>query len=99
MGAPEKNHDSKKIGPELSNYIKAFADFKDEAAPAPEVEIKVKGLAKEFYQKYLSGDEYILKDMGHDSIRMNCKPRFLLRLLKLDELEYMDKVPGIYEPM
>lgn len=97
---PKKKWDFSRISPELSAYIDAFGEFRDEAAPAPEIEIKVKGSPKEFYQKYLNDDiKYILLYFTSNSIHIHSKPRYLLRLLDLEAVEYMDKVPGIYEPM
>jgi hypothetical protein len=88
------------MGPELSLYVDVFGNFTDEAAPSPEVEVKVKGSAKEFYQKYLNNDKYILLDIvGSNSLRIHSKPHYLLQLASLDEVEYMEKVPGLYEPM
>lgn len=70
------------------------------AAPAPEIEIKVKGSPKEFYEKYLKNDsKYILLEIDSNSVHIHCKPRYLLKLIDLDEIEYMDKAPGLFEPM
>lgn len=95
----EGKRNLKKIGPELSLYMDVFGNFTDQAAPSPEVEVKVKGSAKEFHQKYLNNDKYILLDIGSNSLRIHSKPRYLLQLVNLSEVEYMEKVPGLYEPM
>ena len=83
----------------MAEYIDQFGNFSDDAAPAPEVEIKVKIPSKIFHQKYLNSSKYILMELKPNIIYIHCKPRYLLPLLELEELEYMKKVPGIYEPM
>lgn len=87
-----------KADKELLSYLAAFADFTDTAAPSPEVEIKVKDSGKEFYEKYLKGNNCFLLSVSGSIIHAHCKPRYILRLLELDEVEYIKKVPGIYEP-
>lgn len=93
----KKNSD--KIGEDLLIYLERFANFSDEAAPSPEIEIKVKGSAKEFFEKYLKDSRYFLLDLNSSIIHLHCKPRHILRLIDLEELIYINKVSGLYEPM
>ncbi|MGQ0791035.1 MAG: hypothetical protein ACT4NJ_02285 [Nitrosopumilaceae archaeon] len=95
----KRKWDLKRIGKDLANYIDAFEGFSDDAAPAPEVEIKVKGTPLEFYNKYLDKETYFLLYATSDALHVHCKPRHLTSLLKNTDVEYMDIVPGIYEPM
>jgi hypothetical protein len=91
--------DYNKISEDLAEYIEQFSNFSDDAAPAPEVEIRVKIPSIQFYQKYLNSNKYIIMELKPNVIYLHCKPKYLLPLLGLEELEYMKKVPGIYEPM
>src|SRR5690606_25784745 len=94
-----KKWDYTKISEDLAEYIDQFRNFSDAAAPAPEVEIKVKIPSKTFYQKYLNTKKYILLELKPNLIYIHCKPKYLLPLLELEDVEYMKRVPGIYEPM
>jgi hypothetical protein len=84
---------------ELAEYVELFSKFSDDAAPAPEIEIKVKGSSTEFRQKYLADKKYIVIEVKPDFIYLHCKPKYLLPLLDLEEVVHLEKVPGIYEPM
>ena len=95
-----KNWNKNKIGEDLSIFLDRFLNFADNAVPSPEIEIKIKDSAREFYEKYIMNDErYVILNIGTNVIHLHCKPRDLLRLIDLDEVEYMDKVSGLYEPM
>jgi hypothetical protein len=89
---------SHKADEDLLAYIQAFNNTDDKAAPAPYVEIKVAGSGKEFYEKYLKDDDSFLLSIDSDIIRIHCKPRVLINLLQLDQVLYIRKIPGIYEP-
>lgn len=94
------SNNTNKISEELSLYMDVFSKFKDAAAPAPEVEIKVKGSPKEFYEKYLKNDNsYIFLKIDSDSIHVHCKPRHLSRLLEFDEIKYIGKGSELFESM
>jgi hypothetical protein len=84
---------------ELAEYIELFSKSSDDAAPAPEIEIKVKSSSTEFCQKYLKDKKYIVIETKPGFIYLHCKPKYLLPLLDLEEVEHLEKVPGIYEPM
>ena len=88
-----------KMSPELLQYIQVFGKFKDEAAPSPEVIIRVKGNAEKFYKNNLDTANYILLFIKENLIHVHCKPRMLLDIADMDNIEYMDIVTGAYEPM
>ena len=46
----------------MAEYIDLFGNFSDDAAPAPEVEIKVKIPSKQFYQKYLDNSKFSISN-------------------------------------
>ena len=56
------NWNTNKIGENLSIFLERFLNFADNAVPSPEIEIRIKDSAREFYEKYLMNDEryYIL---------------------------------------
>ena len=84
---------------DLAEYVDQFRNFSDDAAPAPEVEIKVKGSSTEFCRKYLTDKKYIVIEVKPGFVYLHCKPKYLLPLLDLEEVEHLERVPGIYEPM
>lgn len=95
-----RNWNTNKVGENLSFFLERFLNFADNAVPSPEIEIRIKISAREFYEKYLANDErYFILDIGNNVIHLHCKPRHLLRLIDLEEVEYIDKVSGLYEPM
>jgi hypothetical protein len=88
-----------KMSPELFQYIQVFGKFKDEAAPSPEIIIRVKRNAEEFYNNHLDAANFILLFIKGNSIHVHCKPRLLLDIVDMENIEFMDIVIGLYEPM